>query len=237
VSGKSIVDLLVGNIEFDTSKTDMNETNSEYMINGYDMDMRNDFAKARTERLRAEKALVHRELHPLFHKTMEQLRNYDFKLAKDLAEQKRKSRDQGGNLILPGETEEGNSEDSEDTSEVVVVHHAAKKRRFKIFTKENTGKKKYGGWSEEGIDRMEKMMKAISVDRGEVAGPGTDGALRNRYWNFENAYYEWEDEAVGGYNYKKRRGQQDDVEERKDSAIASVDAYKLRLKKKKQRSK
>jgi hypothetical protein len=76
------------------------------------------------------------------------------------------------------------------------------------------------------------------VDWGEVPGVGAGGALKNRYWNFENAYYEWEDETLGAYNSnRKRRGRKDDVKERTDSAIASVEAYKLKLQRKQQRNK
>jgi hypothetical protein len=104
-------------------------------------------------------------------------------MANQLGLQKRTESE--GNWSNRGETK-GDSEDS--STEVLVVHRSARKRRFKMFTKENTGKKKYRGWSEEGMDRMEKLMKEISVDRGEVPGVGASGALKNRYWNFENAY-------------------------------------------------
>jgi hypothetical protein len=56
---------------------------------------------------------------------------------------------------------------SNDSTEVFVVYGSAKKRRFKIFTRENTGKKKYGGWSDEGIDKMERLVKEIRLDRGK----------------------------------------------------------------------
>ena len=83
-------------------------------------------------------------------------------------------------------------------------------------------------------------MKEIRVDRGEDPGNGrmgTGGALRDRYWNFENAYYQWENECVGGYNSSRKRRGQEEVKERQDDAIASLDSYKQKLKNKKQRKK
>ena len=127
---------------------------------------------------------------------------------------------------------------SDDSDEVVVVYGSAKKRRFKIFTRENTGKKKYGGWSEEGIDKMERLVKEIRMDRGEDPGNGrveTSGAMRDKYWNFERAYYVWTTECVGGHNSTKKRKGQPQVKEREDNAIASLDSYKRKWLNKKQR--
>ena len=89
-----------------------------------------------------------------------------------------------------------------------MVYGSVKKRRFKIFTRENTEKKTYRGWSEEGIDKMERMMKEIRVDRGEDPGNGrmgTSGAVRDKYWNFENAYFEWENEYKGGIHCEPKK--------------------------------
>jgi hypothetical protein len=38
------------------------------------------------------------------------------------------------------------------------------KRRIKLFKNENTGKEKYREWSEEGIDKMERLVKEIRLD-------------------------------------------------------------------------
>jgi hypothetical protein len=123
----------------------------------------------------------------LFDKNEEQLREHDSKVLRETEEQKRKTRDLAG-FSTPAET--GGSDDS---AEVTVVYGSAKKRRFKIFTRENTGKK-YGGWREEGIDKMERLVKEIRLDRGEDPGNGRverSGATRDKYWNFERAYYVW----------------------------------------------
>ena len=126
-------------------------------------------------------------MHPSFDKNEEQLREHDSKVSKETEEQKRKTRDLAG-FSTPAET--GGSDDS---AEVIVVYGSAKKRRFKIFTRENTGKRN-GGWSEEGIDKMERLVKERRLDRGEDPGNGrveTLGAMRDNYWNFERAYYVW----------------------------------------------
>jgi hypothetical protein len=122
---------------------------------------------------------------------------------------------------------------------VIVVYGSAKKRRFKIFTRKNTGKK-YGGWSEEGIDKMERLVKEIRLDRGEDPGNGRVeilGATRDKYWNFERAYYVWTIECVGGHNSSKKRKGQPHVKEREDNAIASLDSYKRKWLNKKQSKK
>jgi hypothetical protein len=171
--------------------------------------------------MRKENKLEHRVIHPLFEKTEEQLREHDSNLLKEAEEQKRKSRDIAG-FSTPAET--GGSDDS---AEVVVVYGSARKRRFKIFTRENTGKKKYGGWSEEGIDKMERLVKEIRVDRGEDPGNGrveTTGATRDKYWNFERAYFMWTNECVGVHNSSRKRKGQLQVKEREDNAIASLDS-------------
>jgi hypothetical protein len=91
---------------------------------------------AKEERLGKEDKLVHRVIHPLFDKTKEQLREYDSKISKEAQEQKRKARELAG-ISTPAET--GGSDAS---GEVVVVYGPAK---FKIFTRENTKKKVWGG--------------------------------------------------------------------------------------------
>ncbi len=111
-----------------------------YMITGENDESKNEYERAKEDRLRQEKELVHREIHPLFHKTEEELREYDNKVSKEAEEQKRKSRELAGWCTPITEREEGNEGGSDD-SEVVVVFGSAKKRRFKIFTRENTGKK------------------------------------------------------------------------------------------------
>jgi hypothetical protein len=121
----------------------------------------------------------------LFDKKEEQLREHDSKVSKETGEQKRKTRDLAG-FSTPAET--GGRDNS---AEVIVVYGSAKKRHFKISTRENT-RKKNGGWSEEGIDKMERLVKEIRLDRGEDPGNGRveiSGATRDKYWNFERAYY------------------------------------------------
>jgi hypothetical protein len=122
---------------------------------------------------------------------------------------------------------------------VIVVYGSAKKRFFKIFTRDNNGKK-YGGWSEEGIDKMERLLKEIRLDRGEDPGNGrveTSGATRDKYWNFERAYYVWTTECVGGHNSSKKRKSQPHVKEREDNAIASLESYRRKWLNRKQRKK
>ena len=230
----------MGDFEFDTSKVGKvnNARGGGYMITGENGDSRNDYERAKEDRLRQEKELVHREMHPLFHKTQQELREYDKKVSKEAEEQKRKSRELAG-WNAPVETGEEREEESDD-SEVIVVFGSAKKRRFKIFTRENTGKKKYGGWSEEGIDKMESLVKEIRVDRGEDPGNGrvgTNGSLMDRYWNFENAYFEWTNEVLGGHISRRKRKGQEQVKERQDNAIASLGSYRRKWLKKKQRKK
>ena len=140
--------------------------------------------------------------------------------------------------ITPAESE-GESEDgSSGSEEVIPVYRSVTKRRFKIFTKENTGKKTYGGWSDEGIDKMARTMKEIRVDRGEDPeneGMETSGSVRNKYWNFENSYFEWENEYVGGYIANRKRKGQEEVKDRRDGEISSLVSYKRRIMKKRQK--
>jgi hypothetical protein len=60
-----------------------------------------------------------------------------------------------------------------------------------------------GGSSEEGIDKMETLVKEIRLDRGEDPGKGrveTARTTRDKYWNFERAYYVWTTKCVGGHH-------------------------------------
>jgi hypothetical protein len=162
-------------MEFDTSQIGKVE---DPRTCGYMLTAENEgYNSAKGERLRKGNNLVHRVMHPLFDKNREQLIEHDSKVSMQTEGQKRKTRDLAGFSTL---AETGGSDDS---AEVIVVYGSAKKRRFKIFTRENTGKK-YGGWSEEGIDKMERIVKEIRLDRGEDPGNGrveTSGATRDKY--------------------------------------------------------
>jgi hypothetical protein len=108
------------------------------------------------------------------------------------------------------------------------------------FSQEKTPENKYGGWSEEGIDKMERLVKERRLDWGEDPGNGrveTLGATRDKYWNFERAYYVWTTECVDGHNSSKKRKGQPHVKEREDNAIASLDSYRRKWLNKKQRKK
>jgi hypothetical protein len=94
------------------------------------------YNSAKEERPIKENKLVHRVMHPLFDINKEQLREHKSKVSRETEEQKRKARDLAGFSTSPAET--GGSNDS---AEVIVVYGSAKKRRFKIFTRENTGKR------------------------------------------------------------------------------------------------
>jgi hypothetical protein len=187
------VDLIVGDMEFDTSRIGKIE---DPRTGGYMLTAENEgYNSAKEEIIRKENELVHRVVHPLFDKTEEQPTEHNSKITKEAEEQKRRTRELAG-FSTPAET--GGSDDS---AEVVVVYGSAKKRRFKILTRENTGEKKYGGWSEEGIDKMEKLVKEIRLDRGEDPGNGrveSSGVTRDKYWNFKRAYYVWTTECGGG---------------------------------------
>jgi hypothetical protein len=55
------------------------------------------------------------------------------------------------------------------------------------FSQEKTPEKRNGGRSEEEIDKMERLVKEIRLDRGEDPGNGrveTLGTTRDKYWNF-----------------------------------------------------
>ena len=136
----------MGDFEFDTSKVGKvnNARGGGYMITGENDESKNEYERAKEDRLRQEKELVHREIHPLFHKTEEELREFDNKVSKEAEEQKRKSRELAGWCTPITEREEGNERGS-DNSEVAVVCGSAKRRQFKIFTRENTRKKTVDG--------------------------------------------------------------------------------------------
>jgi hypothetical protein len=184
--GVALVDLIAGEMEFDTSQIGKVE---DPQTGGYMLTAENEgYNSAKEERLRKENELVHRVMYPLFDKNEEQLREHNSKVSRETEEKKRKTRDLAG-FSTPAET--GGSDDS---AKVIVVYGSAKKRRSKIFTRENSGKNIYGGWSEEGIDKMERLVKEIRLDRGEDPGNGrveTSGATRDKYWNLERAYYVW----------------------------------------------
>ncbi len=61
--------------------------------------------------------------------------------------------------------------------------------------------------------------------------------MMNRYWNFENAYFEWTNEVLGGNISRQKRRGQEEVKERQDNAIASLDSYRRKWLNKKQRKK
>jgi hypothetical protein len=117
--------------ELDTSKSGKVE---DPRTGGYMLIAENEgYNLAKEERLRKENELVHKVMHPLYDKNEEQLREHDSKVSKETEEQKRKTRDSAG---FSTRAERGGSDDS---AEVIVVYGSAKKRRFKIFTRENTG--------------------------------------------------------------------------------------------------
>jgi pyruvate/2-oxoacid:ferredoxin oxidoreductase alpha subunit len=131
-AGVALVDLIVGEMEFDTSKIGKVE---DPRTGGYMLTAENEgYNLAKEERLRKENELVHRVMQPLFDKNKEQVREHGSKVSKETEEQKRKTRDLAG-FSTPAET--GGSDDS---AEVIVVYGSAKKRRFKIVTRKNTEK-------------------------------------------------------------------------------------------------
>jgi hypothetical protein len=54
----------------------------------------------------------------------------------------------------------------------------------------------------------------------------TTSALRDRYWNSENAYFEWTNGCVGGHNLSGKRRGQEPAKERQDNVVASLDSFK-----------
>jgi hypothetical protein len=111
------------------------------------------------------------------------------------------------------------------------------KKTFKDFHKRKHWKK-IGGRSEEGIDRMERLIKELRLDQG--VDPGNRRvemarATRDKFWNFERAYYVWTTKCVGGQNSSRKPKGQRQVKERKNSAIASLDSCRENWLNKKQR--
>jgi hypothetical protein len=99
-------------------------------------------------------------------------------------------------------------------------------------------KKKYGGWSEEDIDKMERLVKKIRVAHGEDPGNGRVGttrALRDRYWNFENAYFKWTNKSTSAQKSNGRKWGKQLIKARQDDEIASIGSNKRKLLNKKQR--
>ncbi len=84
------------------------------MITAENAERKNAFKKAREARIKEQNELVHREMHPLFQKTDEELREYDAKqvLHQGALEQRRRSKDMAG---WNAQAERGG--DSEDGSE------------------------------------------------------------------------------------------------------------------------
>jgi carbamoylphosphate synthase small subunit len=84
------VDLIVGEMEFDTSKIGKIE---DPRTGGYMLTAENEgYNSAKEDRLRKENELVHRVIHPLFDKTEEQLREHDSNILKEAEEQKKKDK-------------------------------------------------------------------------------------------------------------------------------------------------
>ena len=103
-AGVPLVDLMVGEIEFNKSKIGkvVDPRTGGYMLTAENEGYKN---SAKEERLRKENKLVHRVMHPLFDKNEEQLREHDSKVSKETEEQKRKTRDLAG-FSTPAEQEE-----------------------------------------------------------------------------------------------------------------------------------
>jgi carbamoylphosphate synthase small subunit len=84
------VDLIVGEMEFSTSKIGKVE---DPQTGGYILTAENEgYNLAKEERLRKENKLVHRVMHPLFDKNEEQLREHDSKVSKEREEQKKEDK-------------------------------------------------------------------------------------------------------------------------------------------------
>jgi carbamoylphosphate synthase small subunit len=76
-AGVALVDLIVGETEFNTSKIGKVE---DPQTGGYMLTAENEgYNSEKEERLRKENELVHRVMHPLFDKNEEQLREHDNK--------------------------------------------------------------------------------------------------------------------------------------------------------------
>jgi hypothetical protein len=85
-AGIALVDLIVGEMEFDTSKIGKVE---DPRTGGYMLTAENEgYNPAKEERLRKENELVYRVMHPLFDKNEEQLGEHNGKVSKATEEQK-----------------------------------------------------------------------------------------------------------------------------------------------------
>jgi hypothetical protein len=83
-AGVALVDLIVGVMEFDTSRIGKVK---DPRTDGYMLTTENEgYDSAKEERLRKENKLVHRVIHPLFDKIEEQLREHDSKISKESEE-------------------------------------------------------------------------------------------------------------------------------------------------------
>jgi tyrosyl-tRNA synthetase len=100
-AGVALVDLIVGEMEFDTSQIGKVE---DPRRGGYMLTAENEGCNsAKEEWLRKENKLVHRVMHPLSDKNEEQLREHNGKVSREREEQKRKTRDLAG-FSTPAET-------------------------------------------------------------------------------------------------------------------------------------
>jgi hypothetical protein len=80
-AGVALVDLIVGEMEFDTSKIGKVE---DPRRGGDMLAAENEgYNSAKEERLRKENELVHRVMHPLFEKNEEQLREHNSNVSKE----------------------------------------------------------------------------------------------------------------------------------------------------------
>jgi hypothetical protein len=118
----ALVDLIVGEMEFDTSQVGKDPRTGGYMLTAEN----EGYNSAKKERLRKENELVHRVMHPLFDKNEEQLKEHNSKVSRETEEQKRKTRDLAG-FSTPAET--GGSDDS---AEVIIVYGSARKRVSRV---------------------------------------------------------------------------------------------------------
>ena len=84
----ALVDLIVGEMEFDTSQVGKDPQTGGYMLTAEN----EGYNSAKEERLRKENELVHRVMHPLFNKNKEQLREHNSKVSRETEEQKRKGK-------------------------------------------------------------------------------------------------------------------------------------------------
>jgi hypothetical protein len=87
----SLLDLIVGKAEFDTSKAGkvQDPRAGGYMLTADNESAKEKYNLAKEDRMRKENELEHRVIHPLFEKTEEQLREHDSNLSKQAEEQKR----------------------------------------------------------------------------------------------------------------------------------------------------